>query len=292
MSKIYFELNNEKDIFVQIYDDEVSQIFYQQQKNLLSQKSIIPELDDPSTNTFSYFKKLIKKAKKINAVDWTHYEFKFGEEHYPTNQQILNEMHKEIEVIGGIKNYERCSNEQIDIFNKLHFCLHNLENKEAFTDYREQKRNILLTRYYAGDDLLSLIPEHTKFKRTLEMGEIFLDYCYVGKEPILCAIHNDNSILEQTCKMIDRVSITWKLCLHDEQYTSIVGNDFTNEDVDNILRKWFYENETAMNNLNYSLEKIINHTGYYSVGKIDDSESLEYLKNSPNLEMTKFELID
>ena len=34
-----------------------------------------------------------------------------------------------------------------------------------------------------------------------------LDYPYVGKEPYFCMMHNDNSMLLQTCKMIDENNI-------------------------------------------------------------------------------------
>ena len=118
-----------------------------------------------------------------------------------------------------------------------------------------------------------------------------LDYGYVGKEPIYCAIHKDNSMLQQTCKMIDRISLSWKLYVNPTPLTQW-GPDPWPADVDATLTEWFNDNLTDMSALGYTLQKVLDHAGFYTVGRIDDLSKLDYLRNTPNIQVTKYELID
>jgi hypothetical protein len=135
------------------------------------------------------------------------------------------------------------------------------------------------------------MPELVKFARVIKPGEVQLDYPYVGKEPFFCMMHNDNSMLQQTCKMIDRISLNWKLHLNNFNGTNWGPSPWP-DDVDAALTEWYYANQPDLTMLGYSLEKIIDHTGFCIPGRIDNLSKLEYMRNTPNIQITGYQLIN
>ena len=294
MPKIHIEINREIEFNINIYDDPISQIFYQQHQRARTEDSVrsVASIVDNTKYTINYFLSLVQRAKEIEAVDWTGYRIQPGIENYESNQLQFNDMHKDLEVVAGLNQYAGLSQDQKDVLDDLHCCLHTLETKSAPIDYQFRRRDVALFNYYMWTpERLAVMPEPVKFKRQIEPGEVQLDYGYVGKEPIFCAIHHDNSMLQQTCKMIDRISLSWKLYL-GENTGHQWGPDPWPDDVDATLTEWFNDNCEDMAALGYSLEKVIDHCGFYTVGKIDDLSKLEYLRITPNIQVTGYKLID
>jgi hypothetical protein len=291
MSKIYVEINQTVNFNIEIYKDPVSQIFFQQHQTVgqTDPTRSVASIVDASKYTINYFINQINQAKAIGAIDWSKYKIQAGMEYYHDNQRQFNEMHKDLEVVAGIQQYAGLNDEQKQLLDDMHCCLHSLEKDSAPLDYHFDSRSYILFNYYV-DYARTLMPEPVKFKRSIEPGEVMLDYGYVGKEPIYCMIHNDNSILQQTCRMIDRISLSWKLHLNDQPGTQW-GPDPWPKDVDAELTAWYYENKNDMDALDYSLEKILNHTGFYTVGRIDNLSVLKYLRDTPNIQVTDYQLL-
>lgn len=291
MPKIYVEINQAVDFNIEIYDDAISKIFFNQHLEIqdLNPSRSKARLVDTGKYTVNYFIDLIAKAKDIGAIDWSEYSIRPGPEYYLSNQSQFNAMHKDLEVVAGIKKYGSLGPEQTNILDELHCCLHSLETISAPLDYEFKPRGFVNFHYYINYDL-SPMPEPVKFKRTIDPGEIHLDYCYVGREPFFCMTANDNSILSQTCKMIDRISLNWKL-----HVMPTVGYRWGPppwpDDVDGSLTHWYHDHKNDMDQLGYSLEKILNHTGFCTVGRIDDISKMHYLRHTPNIIVTNYGLI-
>ena len=293
MPKIYVEINRAMDFNIEIYDDPIGEIFFQQHLDL---RATQPDnhratLIDFNKYNIHYFLDLVKQAQEIGAIDWTHYEIRPAAEYYEQNQLNFNRMHKDLEVVAGIDKYSGLDRQQMDILDELHCCLHSLETTSAPLYYEFTHRGFAVFSYQASYPL-NLMPEPVKFKRTLGPGEIHLDYPYVGKEPIFCMIHGDDSKLLQTCKMIDRVSLNWKLHAHSDRTADRWGPEPWPKDVDAELTAWWHAHRADMDALGYDLDKVLNHTGFCAVGRIDDLSKLDYIKTTPNIQITDYQLIE
>lgn len=295
MAKIYVEFNDEIDFNIDIYDDEVSNIFFQQQKKLNDSEKYLPEIDKFELYSIDYFHELIQKAKNLGIIDFTKYVISPKKEDFQTNENQFNEMHKTIEVMA--KNlFSMVPEIHQPILNNIHNCLHYLEEKNLASDlsYKEfTKRNFLKTMYSKRDpSTYSMIPESVKFSRNILRGEVTITYCFTGREPIICAVTNDNSILSQTCKMVNRIGYNWILYLNDSSYTVAAKNNIlSGKKIDQTLEKWYYENKEFADSVNYSLEKLINRTGYYPVGIVRNEDALSYISETKSINITKLETI-
>lgn len=291
MPKIYIELNKTIDFYIDIYEDAISQIFFQQLLNLKQTrgKNGLPVFNDLAKYNINYFIDLVHRARDIDAIDWTQYDIRPGAENFENNQKQFNLMHKDLEVLAGINKYGNLDLTQISLVDELHCCLHALEHANAPMDYEFHPRTIANFNYYVNYER-TLMPEPVKFKRSVDPGEISLDYCYVGREPFSCWQTGDNSMLRQTCKIIDRIGASWKLYVMPWR-VSRWGPDPWPKDVDAVLTEWYYEHKDDMDYLEYSLEKILNHTGFYTVGKITDISKLDFLRFTPIIEVTNYELV-
>ena len=96
-------------------------------------------------------------------------------------------------------------------------------------------------------------------------------------------------MLSQTCKIVDRISLSWKLFSGN----FISGHWMANQpdDVDAVLTEWYYENKNDIDAMGYSLQQIIDHTGFCIIGEVDDHSVFEYLNNTPDIEVTDYRLI-
>lgn len=294
MSNIYVEINKSVDFKIQIYTDPISQIFFKRHKLLMENNpnAAIATIKDPNKYSIAYFNNLISTAYSNKILDWRHCQLSADPTEHSKNQIILNMLHKDVEIMQGINKCQGMSHEQQQLLCDMHDCLHGLESIKNISEfYKHKPRPFLPFRYYS-DQELPLIPEPVKFKRQFDPGEIKLGFGYVGKEPMDCLLHNDNSMLQQTCKVIDRISLSW--FLNVTEYPWYKWSDSPNWplDVDQALTAWYAENQTDMEALGYSLEKIINHSGFCTVGKITDLQVLPYLRNQQTIEITDYSLED
>lgn len=291
MPKIYVEINSAIDFNIVVYDDPVSEIFFKQHQEIssLTSNGIQAQLMDTTKYTINYFIDLIDTAKAQDIIDWSRYTIQPGVEHYLTNQKQFNSMHKDLEVIVGIEKYRNFGTEQKNVLDELHCCLHSLESDSAPLNYKFTPRGFLNFHYYV-DYELAPIPAPIKFKRTIEPGEIHLDYCYVGRDPFFCMMAQDNDKLTQTCKIIDKISINWKLHLMPTVGDRWGPPPWPNN-VDDALSQWYHAHKIDMDQLGYSLDKILDHTGFCTVGCIDDTSKLHYLRHTPNIIITNYGLI-
>jgi hypothetical protein len=293
MPKLYVEINRAVDFNIDIYNTSIGEKFFNQHVEIGKQDPVrsFPILTDFTKYTINYFITLVEEANNTNTINWSQYNILPGAEHYEDNQLQFNSMHKDLEVVAGINNYAGLDNKQKKLVDELHCCLHNLETAEAPLDYKFTGRCFANISYYIKGPTDNHMPEPVKFTRVIQPGEIMLDYPYVGKDPFFCMMHNDNSMLKQTCKMIDRVSLNWKLHLNSHAGTRWGPSPWPGN-VDASLTKWFYANQSDLDTLGYSLQKILDHTGFCIPGKIDDLSKLEYLKNTPNIQITGYQLIN
>ena len=293
MPKIYLEINQAIEFHINIYDTEIGDQFFKQHLAMSAQDPVgsVPVITDFTKYNINYFRDLIEQAHQSAALDWSQYVIRPGPEHFHSNQVQFNAMHKDLEVVAGLNHYAGLDADQIKLVDDLHCCLHSLETTEAPLDYNFTQRTYANMSYFIDSPKHNQMPESVKFSRTIQPGEIMLDYPYVGKEPFFCMMHGDNSLLQQTCKMIDRVSLNWKLHLNSQPgYTW--GPPPWPADVDAELTAWYYKNKADMDMLGYSLQKILAHTGFCVPGVIDDLSTLEYMRTTPNVQVTGYQLIN
>jgi hypothetical protein len=293
MPKIYVEINQAVDFYIDIYNTPVGEKFFNQHLTIskLDPVRSVPVLTDFTKYTINYFITLIDKATKTNTIDWSMYNIQAGAEFYESNQVQFNSMHKDLEIVAGIHKYAGLDDSQKKLVDELHCCLHSLETANAPLDYKFSGRTYANFSYFINSPKNNQMPEPAKFARAIQPGEIMLDYPYVGKEPFFCMVHHDNSMLLQTCKMIDRIGLNWKLHLN-ANIGRAWGPGPEPQDVDAALTDWFYANQSDMTTLGYSLQQILDHTGFCVSGKIDDLSKLEYLRKTPNVQITGYQLIN
>jgi len=293
MPKLHVEVNQQMDFKVDIYDTPIGNQFFNQHLAAVARdpKNAVPVITDYTKYTINYFLKLVQQALDTNTLNWDNYTIVPGIENYHSNQVQFNLMHKDLEIVAGLDHYAGLGQDQIDLINELHCCLHGLETIHAPLDYKFEPRAIVNFSYFIDNGTNNHMPEPTKFSRAMLPGEIMLDYPYVGREPIFCMIHNDNSILQQTCKMIDRISLNWKLYTNNNTL-KVWGPLPWPNDVDAELTKWYYEYQTDMEALGYSLQKILDHTGFCIPGRVEDRSKLVYLRDTPNIQVTGYQLIN
>jgi hypothetical protein len=293
MPKIYVEINQAVDFNIDIYDTPVGEKFFNQHVSTMARDPVraVPVITDFTKFTLTYFLTLIEQACATGTVNWSAYQLLPGPENYKANQIQFNLMHKDLEVVAGLNHYAGLDEAQKNLIDEMHCCLHNLETTEAPLDYVFSGRTFANISYFTNSPNNNEIPEPVQFARSIQPGEIMLDYPYVGKEPFFCMMHHDNSMLLQTCKMIDRIGLNWKLHLNTNIGTRW-GPPPWPDDVDAALTDWFYKNQADMATLGYSLQRILDHTGFCIPGKIDDLSKLGYLRSTPNIQITGYQLIN
>ena len=293
MPKIYVEINQAIDFNINIYNTPIGEKFFNQHATIrkVDPDRSVPIITDFTKYTINYFITLIDQAAKTNTLDWSAYNIQAGTEFYEANQAQFNLMHKDLEVVAGIHKYAGLDQSQMKLVDELHCCLHSLETSEAPLDYKFTERHLASMHYFLNPLEDNQIPEPVKFSRVIRPGEIMLDYPYVGKEPFSCMSHHDNSKLQQTCKMIDRISYNWIMHLGDTDNTRWYPPPHT-DNVDEALTEWYYLNRADMDALGYSLQKILDHTGFCIVGRIDNLSKLEYMRTTPNIQITGYQLVD
>ena len=295
MPKIYIEINQAIDFTISIYDTLVGEKFFNQLVTIRKSDSVrsVPVITDFTKYTINYFITLIDQAARTNTLNWSAYNIQAGAEFYEANQVQFNSMHKDLEVLAGIHKYAGLDDSQMQLVDELHCCLHSLETSEAPLDYKFTERHLANMSYFMNRGEDDQMPEPVKFSRVICPGEIMLEYPYVGKEPFSCMAHHDNSKLQQTCKMIDRISYNWKMHLGDYNNTRWYPPPAPAPDnVDEALTKWYYLNQADMDALGYSLQKILDHTGFCIVGRIDNLSKLEYMRTTPHIQITGYQLIN
>jgi hypothetical protein len=291
MPKFHIEINNAVDFNIDLYDTKVAELFYNAHRDLKNNHPdwAAASLQDYNRFNITYFKELIADAQQQNIVDWAHYTILPGAENYAANQVIFNQMHRDVEVKAGINKYEGLEDHQRLLVDELHWCLHSLESEDAQLDYQFKPRDIVQLTY-RGELQRPEMPKDTVFSRVLYPGEIMLDFPYVGKEPLYCMMHNDNDMLEQACKIIEHISFSWKLNLSRKPSTQWAGGTWP-KDIDAALTSWYMQHKEQLDNMGYSVELMLARSGFCPVGIIDDISKLEYIRTSPVIKLTNYELI-
>lgn len=292
MSKIYIKINDDVDFNIRLYDDAISKIFYQQLVDLRESQFSRHQAFVSEKNRFNlqYFRSLLDQARNQGIFDWQHFQISPDLAKRKSNQVQFNAMHKEVEVLAGIQKYGDLDADERRLVDEIHHCLHALEAPDPMIEPGWRPRVFLAMRYDANIDRKTLMPSDTKFKRYLAPGQVTLDFPYVGKEPLICLLHKDDSQLLQTCKVIDHVSYTWNLFLGPGMTRNIIPEQPHN--IDAALTAWYEDHKADMEHLGYDLQKVLDRTGFCTVGEIDDKSCLKYLRNMPRVEVTEYRLID
>lgn len=292
MPKFYLEINNEVDFYVDLYDNPVVERFYAAHKDLQDNHPdwAHAALQDYNRFNIDYFKDLINQAQTQNIVDWAHYQILPGAEHYDANQVIFNQMHRDVEVKAGINKYEGLEDNQRLLVDELHWCLHSLESPDAPKDYKFRPRDIIQITY-RGELVRPEMPEDTVFSRSIDPGEIMLDFPYVGKEPLYCLMHNDNSMLEQACKIIQHISFSWKMHLSPHTAQQWAGGPYWPKNYDKEMTEWYMQHKETLDSMGYSVPLMLARSGFCKVGKITDTSKLEYIRTQPVIKLTNYQLL-
>jgi hypothetical protein len=292
MPKFHLEINNEVDFYINLYDHEVAERFYLAHKELQDNHPdwAKASLQDYNRFNIDYFNELIDQAQQQKIVDWAHYQVLPGSENYNANQVIFNQMHRDVEVKAGINNYEGLADHQRLLVDELHWCLHSLESPDAPKDYQFKPRDMFQITY-RGELVRPEMPKDTVFKRELHPGEIMLDFPYVGKEPLYCMMHNDNDMLEQACKIIEHISFSWKMHLPMHVATQWAAGPYWPKNYDQEMTTWYRQHQDRLDQMGYSVELMLARSGFCPIGKIDDLSKLTYMRNTPVIKLTNYELI-
>lgn len=292
MPKFHVEINNEVDFYINLYDTDVAERFYQAHAEVKRDRPDWAQarLQDYNRFNIDYFKELIDQAQQQNIVNWAHYKILPGAENYESNQIVFNQMHRDVEVKAGINKYEGLKDEQRLLVDELHWCLHSLESPDAPKDYTFRPRDIIQITY-RGELVRPEMPKDTVFTREIHPGEIMLDFPYVGKEPLYCLMHNDNDMLEQACKIIEHISFSWKMHLPPFSVTQWAGGAYWPKNVDQELTAWYHQHQDRLDQMGYSVDLMLARAGFCTIGRIDDITKLDYVRNTPVIKLTNYELL-
>jgi hypothetical protein len=104
-------------------------------------------------------------------------------------------------------------------------------------------------------------------------------------------MHEDNNMLEQACKIIEHISSRLKLHLAPSPATQWAGGSRWPKDVNAALTTWYYEHQATLDRMGYGLDLILARSGFCPVGIINDVSKLDYVRNSPVIKLTNYELI-
>ena len=122
MPKFHVEINNKVDFYINLYDTELAEQFYQAHADVKQEHPDWAQarLQDYNRFNITYFKELIAQAQAQNIVNWAHYEILPGAENYAANQIVFNHMHRDVEVRAGIEKYAGLEDDQRLLVDELH----------------------------------------------------------------------------------------------------------------------------------------------------------------------------
>jgi len=223
----------------------------------------MPIFRDPAKYTIEYMSDLVKEANYKLGWDW---------DYTPGDHEVASRLHKDIEVLLE-KGFDSIPADCDELVHEIHQCLHLLN----------EGRNHLVTRqdwlqieWYNNNTIP--IDDFFKFQDSTTIGDIKLQYPFVGASPLQLYLEKDYQKISQTCKFhsVIRPGI------------NIVINNFKKFTEHQKLLDDIKKNDNNFYHL-HGPEKILRYTGYPVIGKVTNLDDLMYIVKQPILEFEKLE---
>jgi hypothetical protein len=239
---------------VQLNKTELAKKYYNLLKSqYLEDSNVI--FRDKKYYTLDVLCELAKKANDCLGWDWDLSDLSL---------ENLTILHKDIEYLVG-DGYENLPAEYDDLVHDIHFALHSIQDNN--------ERGSWLQLEWYNDSGFEITPEEYPAKRVCEVGDIKLQNPWVGHNPSMVYMQNDNTNIMQTCKFHDFVKPGINIIL--KQY----GSDATYEN----YYEWFTKHCPEFIE-KYTWETTKSFIGEPVVGKILNIEDLELAISNPYLE--------
>lgn len=272
--KINLGFNNEYNITVDLQDTPTVETFLQLHKELGNPPDRINNRVGINLQTFA---EDCRKAKEILGFNW---------DLELCNQDNYNLMHKDLERVYMETGFAGFSRETVDLLTDIHTSLHVIES-QADPEKGETDR-FDIQMMWVTNNIRKPFPEKIKFSRTLNYGDVYLVYPYVGKDPLTCLYNNDNDSLSMTCKIHNMVGNDFRVSLAPTpQRPWTPGIHIA--DYDAALTEWYYKHHDQTASL-FTLEEVLDTCGWYIIGHVDQYAELDKLRKTGMLVCTNFEM--
>ena len=189
------------------------------------------------------FMQKIKKANDLFGFDWPL---------NPQTQDEYNLMHKDIET---------APEKMADLLQSIHHDLHVNENGSNTASHIQIVWSESLGQFYKKQPINCDMPDNAEsFEKELKYGDVYLGFPHIGKSPEVCMLQNDNSNLNQTCRIHNKIvcniliSLTDLNCATDEQLIS-----------------WYDENKITM----FTKEEMLKYNGWAKIGEVINKDDIE-----------------
>ena len=192
-------------------------------------------------------------------------------------QENFNLWHRDIENF-DLSRYPPCTQEKDHFAIDLHSALHMIENR--MLDHSNPKKMFQRTSCSIKWFAPSLPwPEIPKFKSRLEVekGDVIVDYPHVGKSPWISLENNDTTHLEQSCRLPDMCAPGFYIALVGAEYPEKIKQQKIQQEKEQLIL-WYQENITVLEKM-FTQEQMLIYDGVYCIGKIQDLEQIDLLKN-------------
>jgi hypothetical protein len=187
----------------------------------------------------------------VKDIQEANKEFGFNWATNPKTQDEYNQMHKDIETAPKDK-----ADQLQSIHNHLHV-------KEAGNNKASQIQFVWsesLGQFYKKQPIEYDMPKDAEpFDKTIAYGDVYLGYPHVGKSPEVCMSQNDNSNLEQTCRIHNKIVCDILISLVDVTCKS-----------DNQLLEWYDNNKITM----FTKEEMLKYNGWAKIGEVINKEQI------------------
>ena len=200
--------------------------------------------------------------------------FNFNWDLTSLTQNNFNLWHKDIETF-DLNNYP-WSQEKGDFFIALHTALHGAELREKNNSPSIRKQ--MLVKWF-GSSLPW--PEIPKFKSVLDInaGDITTGYPHVGKPPWVCFQQNDNTNLQQTCRLPDACPPSFHIWLINNTIADTNEKKKRQLKREQQLTNWYQQNINQLEAL-FTQDQMLTYDGEYCIGRLKNIDQLHFLQTS------------
>lgn len=230
---------------------------YKEFFNIKNTRKKLPESED---QIYQRIQQLIAEANTL-----LHWNFPIQ---LDTIDDAVN-LHKSIEEICK-DGFVSIPAEYDYIIHDIHSILHTLEANGRFSKNNEiPPHDEILTLEWYNDDQIAL-DVNFHHKLNLEVGDIKLQFPYVGHPPLQAYRTNDYSRIHQTCKFhnVIRPGLTIVTNVHNRNNFSL-----------SHYIKWWYNNAPDYVS-KHGLETILNYTGHPVIGRVLNTEAIKFCTKS------------
>jgi len=188
----------------------------------------------------------------VKDIDQANKLFGFSWPTNPSTQEEYNKMHKDIET---------APKDKADVLQNIHSHLHIKESGSNKASHVQIVWSESLGQFYKKQPIDCNMPEDAEpFDKTISYGDVYLGYPHIGKSPEVCMLQKDNSNLNQTCRIHDKIVCDILISL-----TSL------NCETDNQLLKWYDDNKITM----FTKEEMLKYNGWAKIGEVFNKDQID-----------------